>query len=243
MTGSIRTSLSFNLGVDSNNPYLTVGATVHAVHPRYTSQGAFFYMIGDLALLRLDEPITITVPAERFRGVDPPTGFGLPRKQYFMAGFGTPGLIGPDYTSASSREQFRPDGLKRAGSNMAESLGRPTDYDAIYTDFATNSGYDPNIDLEWNGSPGDSGGGMFMEVNGAFQLAGTITGASFYAGGSGSTASIRTSLFNDWIDQQIASVPEPSSLVFVLAASVTLVACRKRNRQGNRKKSQFSELQ
>jgi V8-like Glu-specific endopeptidase len=229
-TGLFRSGLSFNLGLDSNNPFLTVNASVHAVHPRFFENGGAFAYIGDLALLRLGAPITIVAPAVRYRGIDPPLGFPNPPQQYFMAGYGDYGVVIPGENGSSLN--YPNDGKMRAGSNNGSRQGRPTDYDAIWTTFnSTNQSRDPNVDLEWNSSPGDSGGGMFMDVNGQFQLAGTITGGSnAFSFGQASSQMIRTTLFNDWIDQQITAVPEPSSLVLMGIASGLLIVAKRRSK-------------
>jgi hypothetical protein len=75
------------------------------------------------------------------------------------------------------------------------------------------------------GTPGDSGGGWFIDVNGEMQLA-AVT--SFYLGDFsyvGATGALRVSLYNDWIDSY---VPEPTSLLLLVAG----VACSLIRRHG-----------
>ena len=128
-----------------------------------------------------------------------------------MAGYGVPGT--------ASTGLGTDDGLKRAGSNIAEHFG--DDPPGVFAEdqywLATfNSPGNPNVQpLEIQVSPGDSGSGWFANIDGTTQLVGI---ADFRIGdyNYGSlTGAIRVSLYNDWIDQ-VSGIPEPSIVALLL---------------------------
>ncbi len=168
----------------------------------------------DLALLYFDDPIVGVEPATRFRGTDQIGNL------IDMAGFGvdaTPsGGVGDD------------PGRLRACQNLLTEFGFPPFGAAEH--FAVmrfvppgHPAYQP---LGGIGIPGDSGGGWYIDVEGEMQLMGI---SSFQSGAPnyfGSTAGMRLSLFNDWIDDTIASIPEPGT--FVLLGACWFVLIRRR---------------
>ncbi len=166
----------------------------------------------DLGLLHLTDPVVGVDPAVLFSGEDQ-RGTVM-----HMAGFGRPG------TAANGYGAF--DGIKRAGNNIAQEFGgdRPPWHRAEsqywLADF--NAFYDDAQPLEWQTTPGDSGGGWFAQVGGEMQLVGINSG---WLGdyGDGVSTAIRTSLYNDWIYETMdshPSVPEPSSFLMFLTGSL-----------------------
>lgn len=188
-------------------------------YPGYTAGHTAGHGV-DLGLIHLSEPIFSVDPAVLYNGVD------LRGTLMQMAGYGSPG------TAISGPGNF--DGIKRAGSNIAAEFGgdRPpwhraesqywlADFDLFYDDLQP---------LEWMTSPGDSGGGWFADFDGQMQLVGINHG---FLGdyGSGVSMAIRTSLYDDWINETMTSVPEPSSIVMFASLGLTLLLFRKRFRR------------
>jgi secreted trypsin-like serine protease len=202
----------FQFGVGSN--YLTAPGETAAVlaayaHPDY-DPAAPEGSTPDLALLYLSDPIQTVAPAARFVGVD---AVGT---EVHFAGYGRPGTPSTGVQPA--------DGQTRGFVGTIDGFGDPGE--GLTTDYATVPFTDvgPFFDaLGGLATSGDSGGGMFVDSGGEYQLAGIM---ALNLGGfdyGGSTASMRVSLYNDWIDATIAEVPEPSALVLLLAAAAMLV--------------------
>lgn len=153
----------------------------------------------DIGLMHLVDPIFDVLPAERFRGTDEPG------KHVYAAGYGDPG-VWPNIGDF--------DGLKRAGENVVDCFGCLAAVDAQYmlADFGPDW-FTPVLPMEWQSSPGDSGGAWLAELDGRMQLVGINT---FTRGNNNLSGAIRVSLYNDWIDETMAlhtEVPEPSTFV------------------------------
>jgi secreted trypsin-like serine protease len=156
----------------------------------------------DLALLYFETPFVSAAPAQIYQGNVQVGDIAS------IVGFGQPG------TPATGAQT--PDGVKRAGQNVIESVTTSDDY--LFYRFRS-----PNeanfLPLGAQGLPGDSGGGWFIDVNGQPQLVGISSGGS----GSGaifyglSTTAVQVALGQNWIDTTIASkeVPEPASMVLL----------------------------
>lgn len=180
------------------------------VYPGYS--GSQQYGTGvDLGLLHLSSPVTGVTPAERFRGTDQRGTL------MFTAGFGTLG------TGTSGLGAY--DGIGRAGSVIAETFA--SDPPGVYGESQYwNAEMHIPLDalaqpLEWQTSPGDSGGGWFANIDGRFQLVGIDSYYRGFYGYGGDSGAIRVSLYNDWIDSHVAAVPEPSTFAYVIAAAMT----------------------
>ncbi len=212
-------SIRFGLGHDGLNPDVSATITLSFKHPDYTGD---YLHTPDLGLFYLSTPITSVEPATRFYGTDPappiPSWDTARQPQYAMAGYGRAGVVN---TTAVD------DGIKRAGTNGVDAHGGAWGADPMYmlSDFAArNASY-----LEWNGSPGDSGGGWFYNVDGEWQLSGVISFTNnSYTQELGTSGALRVSLFNDWIDQTIASIPEPSSFASLALSGVLLLTRRRK---------------
>jgi len=77
-------------------------------------------------------------------------------------------------------------------------------------------------------SPGDSGGGWFIDVDGEYQhmgISGFYLGDYHYGSDSGA---LRLSLYNDWIDGVMASIPEPSTVLLLFAGAPLLLFGRRK---------------
>ena len=166
---------------------------------------------GDLVLIELNDTVAGVQPATLNEAFD--------EKGTTVTGVGY-GMSGP---------ADRPDELgeyceKIAGQNVVDNIdgykvnGKAT---LLSCDFDSPNGYDHNrmgsakpLPLEWSPMPGDSGGGLFRNVHGHWQLIGIVTGGpntgadiqQVRTNCYGRIASYaRTSVFNDWIRETIKS--------------------------------------
>ncbi len=192
--------------------------------PNFVDAGEWFTFPGynsfpgrgnDIALVRLVDPIFDVIPAERYRGTDE---LGM---RVNTVGYGNPGVW-------PNERPF--DGVQRAGENIVDCFGCLAAVNNNYILAEFDDGLDrlrPALPLEWAGSNVDSGGGWFADVDGNMQLVGI---SAFVRGNSNTTGASRVSLYNDWIDETIAtnSVPEPSSLVMFAFGSLGLLLRRGR---------------
>jgi T5SS/PEP-CTERM-associated repeat protein len=166
----------------------------------------------DLAMVRLNNPLSNRAPAKLYRGS------GELGEKITSVGFGK---TGDGYSGADE-----PSGTKRAGTNIidstdptARSNGRLLSYDFDEPgNLKTYQGRDSRItDLEYMPAPGDSGGGQFINVDGEDRLAG-VTSYSTTTDfldfnpdreyGEYSNA-VRVSQFTDWIEGNIATATGP----------------------------------
>ncbi|MCC7085394.1 MAG: trypsin-like serine protease [Pirellulales bacterium] len=172
----------------------------------------------DLALMRLDLPITTAAPAVRSTGAAP-TGATVT-----VVGFGATGTGLTGATEAA--------GTKRAGTNVLELLGNQqsvinnvsanyllADFDNPHNAADSTWGSSAPLPLEYLSAVGDSGGGAFVNVQGNVRLAAvtsfivsggvTSTGAGYDYGDlmAFMRISMPTATYdpNDWIDDTIAA--------------------------------------
>ena len=126
---------------------------------------------GDLALIRLSKPVKNAVPAEIYRGS---AEIG---SEAVITGFGVSG----DGESGWDYDNY-PGGTKRAGRNVIDIHGNQYESSwnerLLVCDFdnpdgsvhATGSSTAKN--MEYHAGPGDSGGGIFIDIEGKTYLAG-----------------------------------------------------------------------
>jgi hypothetical protein len=178
----------------------------------------------DLALLRLEKPVTGVVPAARYRGSDEKG------RTATFAGFGQiqPQRLPSGRMGISMMADAAVDSIRRAGTNVIDVVGGayknlqvPSHYLGLDFDFPDDDtknrmGDARPVDLEYlPGMLGDIGGGLFIEQGGAWQLAGIHSvfmmsrpqngeDAAKY-GLHGSTAwLVRVAHANSWIDATVA---------------------------------------
>ncbi|MEN0111923.1 MAG: trypsin-like serine protease [Planctomycetota bacterium] len=172
----------------------------------------------DLALVKLSAPVVDVDPAVLYGGNDE-----LGRVATTV-GFGATGVGSTGFEENSA-------GVKRAGQNVIDVVGTAktpgsraiafnvdndrvlgVDFDEPGNRRAGLLGSDDPLDLEYLIAPGDSGGGLFIDVDGETQLAGvTSFGQSLDADGVNSDYGdfggfTRVSSFVDWIHDTIVSV-------------------------------------
>jgi hypothetical protein len=208
-------------------------------HPQYIANGNNVNAINygfDIALIRLSSPVTNVTPVPWYRGNAELTA------TVTMAGFGQTGVGSLGVLSGG--------GTLRAGTNVIDAIesfsngptGQVGAQNAILlADFDSPVGFGnppgrfntlgsptPNA-LEYHLAIGDSGGGVFIQENGVWYVAGINSGVSnqlAFTGRPGDSPEnfgygavsfmTRVSSFQDFI--QINAVPEPSSVMLTMFA-------------------------
>lgn len=189
-------SLTFNIGGNSYS------AAKWVAYPKWSGDLLSGY---DIGLIQLSSPVLGITPAVRYTGADELVAVGT------AVGYGTTG------TGLTGATTF--DGLKRGGDNVIDAFYSRSpkktprillsDFDNPI-DLSDNAYGSANpLDLEYLIAPGDSGGGLFIDLGEGTVLAGVHSfGASFdgntdsdYGDISGHT---RVSSFNGWIDNILA---------------------------------------
>ncbi len=184
----------------------------------------------DLALIRLETPVTNVTPAVLNTATNETGRIGT------HVGFGNTGtgLMGQINGTA---------GTKRAGNNMLDEFGTffsNVAGDVILADFdsplsnTSSLGSSTPLDLEYFIAQGDSGGGTFAEFDGVLKLTAVhsflITFNNNVLADYGDiSGSVRVSQHIDWINA--VTIPEPSSFVLLgLGGAVFLVGLHRRRR-------------
>ncbi|MCC5830428.1 MAG: trypsin-like serine protease [Phycisphaeraceae bacterium] len=203
-------SVVLNIGGTSQNNGTNYSAESWIIHPQWNGNVRSGY---DLALVRLATPVSGIVPATRFHGADERGLIGT------SVGYGRTGTGLTGDTGGA--------GTRRAGHNMIDAFGdqlvttgppglRYSD-NLFIADFdhpdepSLNRPWSPSavpLDLEYLPAPGDSGGGVFVDVAGGSLVAGvtsfgqTLSGSVEFKYGDAYGA-VRISVFNTWIDDNI----------------------------------------
>ena len=165
------------------------------VYPGFTGTGTGQGV--DLALMRLSSPITSVSPANLFRG---PVS-DLYGQTLSMAGYGLPGIAGEGVSDSR---------LRYGGVNVVNDVARPSFLESgyLYTEFtAPNAG---GLQLEWGGTPGDSGGPWLVLRGSSWEVAAITSGRindPLYNYGN-ITYAMPVAGQLPWIDS-FAAVPEP----------------------------------
>lgn len=178
----------------------------------------------DIGLLRLSSPVTGITPATLNTQTSEVGNMGT------HVGYGRSGtgLTGSDL----------PSGTKRAGNNM---IDRTVLFNRVLLDDFDNP-LDPNdnflgsnnpLDLEYMIAPGDSGGGLFIDLGNGPVLAGVHSFLGMLDGGFDSdygdfSGSTRVSSFSGWIDTKVAATPIPSTNLLLASGLVGLIGFRRK---------------
>lgn len=192
------------------------------IHPDWTMND--FLGGGDLALIKLSAPVTnVDVASLHYGGGD----LGSVGTAVGYGRFGT-GLTG---------SQNGTEGTLRAGQNMIDVLGTARGWDSriLLTDFdspirdESNYGSSTPLDLEYSIAPGDSGGGLFVQFNGMWQLAGVTSFINSTDGNPNgdygdSNGFTRVSDYTGWIN---SIVPAPGTCT-LLVSGLGMMARRRR---------------
>jgi hypothetical protein len=157
----------------------------------------------DLALVELETPVTNVKPAIRYR-MKSERGEVVFKIGYGYVGDGLFGQKSPAY-----QERLGGNNIIDAVGGLFEGidLGKDVlicDFDSPNTDEFNQCGSSIPLDYEIGGSKGDSGGGVFININGEMQLAGIVSGAVNRQLKYGSMLLFaRVSSANTWIDTVI----------------------------------------
>lgn len=214
------------------------GAEVYNLAPLGSNTKTVVTNGTDLTLIRLTTNVVGVNPAQLY------TGTSEVGHNASVIGFGS----GGSGTSGASLGAGVKRGMRNTidlyvepvpGGDPGEIQGSANRTNTFITDFDdTTEGHNQVgtvdwLDLEGNVAGGDSGGGLFLEENGQFLLA----GISSFAGwdvppavpyGYGSISGFTSVSGNmGWIQNTINPVPEPATL-FALAGLAVVVARRKR---------------
>jgi secreted trypsin-like serine protease len=161
----------------------------------------------DLALVELDRPVTTVRFAIRYRG-EAEVGKLVTKIGYGYQGDGVNGLKSPPVA-----ERLGGDNVIDAAGGTFE--GRTFSRDVLVLDFDSPLSAESNrfgsaipVALEIGGAKGDSGGGVFAQEAGQWQLIGIVSGGLNREIRYGSVAALaRVSAANPWIDSVISGVP------------------------------------
>lgn len=158
----------------------------------------------DMALIELAEPVLDIVPATRYYG-DKELGQTITKVGYGYIGNGKTGMDDP-------RKQ-----IKLGGQNVVDAIGGTfedrefstgvmvCDFDSPESDEFNHFGSPTPLEFEIGGSKGDSGGGVFMEVDGQMVFVGIVSGALNREIKYGAVMALaRVSRANEWIDSVIS---------------------------------------
>lgn len=196
----------------------------------------------DIALMRLETPVTSVTPAPLSNRTDELDRVGI------NVGYGVGGTGDEGFTTSA--------GEKRAGENMVDEYGDwyfdewsdrliLQDFDAP-ADFSFEDDEGPSttqwfgsadpLDAEYIIGPGDSGGGLFIDFDdgGGPRLAGVHsfvghTEEAYYGMYGSIGGSVRVSQFHDWA---ITVIPEPTTGVLLLLAVLAVGTSRPRRQAG-----------
>ena len=162
------------------------------VHPGYTLQTADGV---DLALVHLSAPITDVAPASIFDGTV------ITGMEFYGVGYGEQGSVETGLLPIDWR--------RRAGGNLTTDVRHgPDDFISSRFDAMDNGG----MPDEWLGTGGDSGGGWFVDENGELKLFAINSANLGSSPGYGAfTIGMPIQPHLNWIEETMASVPEPSS--------------------------------
>jgi hypothetical protein len=157
----------------------------------------------DLALVELTEPVLNVKPASRYYG-RAEVGSIVSKIGYGYVGDGLHGMNSP-------RESERLGGQNTidAAGGIFDSRSFSTDvlvfdFDSPLSDSSNKFGSADPLEMEVGGSKGDSGGGVFGQFDGEWQLVGIVSGALNQEIKYGSVAALaRVSSANEWIDSVI----------------------------------------
>jgi len=225
----------------------TIGGTTYAAaemikHPQFLANGSDVGYGYDIAVIRLSTPVAGIAPMPIYIG-NSELGALLSITGYGETGVGSTG-------------QSSNPGTLRGGTNVADAIlsfengpgGQLGAQDSvIVSDFDPLASRDPSgsfntlgsrdaTELEYHVAIGDSGGGVFLQENGTWYLAGVNSFAISQRGylGSGNTLTFgygavsgftRISSFRDFI-QSATGVPEPSSLGLLISIAMGYPAGR-----------------
>lgn len=168
------------------------------IHPNYNPNQIGSDAANDIAIYKLDRPVTNVTPSPIYRS-NPAVGQMLTLVGF---GYGGNGNTGSDGVY----------GIKRSGTTPIDSVSLTL----ISWDFENNT--------ESNTAPGDSGGAAFITVGGVNYLAGVTSGGSQDDAGIGDNSfDTRVDAYAAWIDSIVGSTTVITPTVSVKVSDATAV--------------------
>jgi hypothetical protein len=150
------------------------------IHPQYNPNAIGSDSAHDIAIMKLDRPVTNVTPSSIFRGT-PTVG-----QMLTLVGFGEGGNA-----STGGDGTF---GIKRVGTTPIDSVSSRL----IHWNFDNNN--------ESNTAPGDSGGPAFVTINGQQFIAGVTSGGTLANAAIGDQSfDTRVDAYKSWIDSIVGT--------------------------------------
>lgn len=162
------------------------------LHPMWTDGDNY-----DIAVVRLEDPVQGVEPLPLYRGTDELGAVVT------LVGRGTTG------TGIEGENGGSNDAVLRRATNIVTSV------DALLFEVVFDAPADPDVtDLEGVGASGDSGGPVFLDVDGTPHVAGLNAFGDAPNGVdigqySGTDYQTRVSAFIDWVDEVVAEAEDP----------------------------------
>jgi hypothetical protein len=212
--------------------YVVGGVTYSIERARSHPSHPILSLTYDVGLLYLSSAVESVAPASMIRLMHPTSLLGM------QAAWAGHGLTGTGLSGATSSTEFRAFTNIIDGYTPFTNLPGPS----FYADFDNPQGTSNALAgsdtqptrLEGNVAPGDSGGGVFIDLAGEKRLVGIISYTSGFSPGLNSKYSSLSGAadlyqFHQWIFDQtgIAAVPEPSAM-WLCALSLLLLTRRQR---------------
>ena len=215
--------IQFGLGPDFYNDWGEYAvADAWYIHPDYDANAGNGHT-PDLALVHLTTSLSATpavLYADTVEAGDEIT----------MIGHGAPG------TNSTGWLDY--DGVERAGTNIIDGYGGDGLGYLIYSsEYMFSEFDDDNIEtaLECMGTPGDSGGGVFIEDNGDWYLAGLMSfGTATGTPGlfdNRHTGILDLTPHHAWMSDTMTPVPEPGTFVLFATGALALLPFSRRRRR------------
>ncbi|MEI9959753.1 MAG: trypsin-like serine protease [Limisphaerales bacterium] len=179
----------------------------------------------DFGLVHLSSSVTAIPPAMLYTGTSEFGQIGT----YVGYGFSGTGLTGWSNTTGNEKRAFQ-NVIDGNFGNPAILLG--SDFDNPHTTADNGFGSAIPLPLEGCVTPGDSGGGVFIQDGSQYYLAGVI---SFVANADASADSDygdasgfgRVSAYIPWI---VSTIPEPSTFALLAGSGLAMLFCRRRKK-------------
>ena len=181
-------------------------------HPNWSAFGgeANLFSGWDIGLVRLTSPVPGATPSQLYQG-DDELGETATLVGFGATGNGLTGAVDDAGTRRAGRNVVDVvGGTQTAGSNPAFAFGHDQtiaiDFDRPGVPGESTLGSSSPLDLEYLTAPGDSGGGLFIDIDGEAVVAGVTSFGSTIDGNINSdygdrSSFTRVSRFIDWIEQ------------------------------------------
>ncbi len=162
-TGRTIQAIRFRMGLVSTNPVEIAVADYWTNYPRGSVSG----QDPDIALIRLSQPVTCTAPAVMYFG----SLASLSGKHCWSTGVGTRGIAAQGLLAADNQQ--------RASQNTIGDCSPPVWLDADYLFYRFSApGETGALPFEGMGSPGDSGGAVWIYTNSQWRVAAVMSGVT-----------------------------------------------------------------